>query len=299
MECTKMKRIIIEHSEVRKITSIKPYYNTKKDKLSFRDNLLDTITDSYKSKWYRMKLETRQMLSFISFISSDRGFFYASPEYLANKFNITSATVRNALRHLVKHDILLVAHRRMGQSNLPGKAIYFVRMHSYFYSYYQTYFPTDKAESVDIERDTADNHISTVSITEELENKSSNKDRIDNEYTRFNLGNQSDLISENVPRQLVNLVKVFFPINKSYEFWKMTNIAYQHNALDNDTRLDVALMGIKQLVGKMRYKLINNPIAYFMGIVKQKFSSQYDNELADLGFWDNAPEELTFDLPYD
>ncbi|WP_284037593.1 hypothetical protein [Neobacillus sp. 114] len=90
-------------------------------------------------------------------------------------------------------------------------------------------------------------------------------------------------VSNHVPKEFVKLVKYFYSDAKTIEeLWHMTQIAAYKYFRENKTEqmLDVAIEGFKQLIRKLKFtKAVRNPISYFYGILLNKFSQRFYDEL--------------------
>jgi N-acetylglutamate synthase-like GNAT family acetyltransferase len=124
-----------------------------------------------------------------------------------------------------------------------------------------------------------DHHNKTINLSKTNKNQKNNK--------RNETGLDYTYTSDRVPNAFVDAVKYFFPEAKSFEeFWRMTTIAaYRNNREQNKLQvLDTAIHSFKQLIGKMKSSIIAKPIAYFYGILNQKFEELYFEDLLDMGF---------------
>lgn len=96
--------------------------------------------------------------------------------------------------------------------------------------------------------------------------------------------------SDRVPQPFTQLVQYFFPEARTIEeYWKMTSLcAYRlYEKTDHETVLQTAIHAFKQLIRKLKtQKSIKNPIAYYYGILKNKFFEEFF-ELAP----DQSPEK--------
>jgi N-acetylglutamate synthase-like GNAT family acetyltransferase len=90
-------------------------------------------------------------------------------------------------------------------------------------------------------------------------------------------------VSDRIPQPFVQLVKCFFPEAKTIEeYWSMAQIAAYRNNREKETDriLEVAVHSFKQLIRKLKFNVaVNNPIAYFYGILDKKFTQRYYEEL--------------------
>ena len=93
--------------------------------------------------------------------------------------------------------------------------------------------------------------------------------------------------SDRVPQPFVQLVKYFYNDPRTIEeFWRMAEIAGWRNNFENKREqvLTTAIVSFKQLISKLKSnKKIQNPIAYFYGILDKKLDDLFYYEL-DLEF---------------
>ncbi|NHM33694.1 hypothetical protein [Neobacillus terrae] len=94
-------------------------------------------------------------------------------------------------------------------------------------------------------------------------------------------------VSDRIPQPFVQLIKYFFPEAKTIEeYWHMVQIAAYRNNYEKqkDCVLDIAIQSFRQLIRKMKTaKGIKQPIAYFYGILDNKFEELFVQELFELG----------------
>lgn len=81
-----------------------------------------------------------------------------------------------------------------------------------------------------------------------------------------------------VPKEFVQAVKPFFNQAKLIEeYWRMVKIdTYSvKELLDDDTILYTAIHSFKQMIGKLKKGKVNNPIAYFKGVLHKQVDKLY------------------------
>lgn len=72
--------------------------------------------------------------------------------------------------------------------------------------------------------------------------------------------------------------------------------AYKNNCeQDRNTILETAIHSFKQLIRKMKTRVIAKPVAYFYGILNKKFEENYFEELHEMGF---PAEDNAFSLNF-
>ncbi|EKN66890.1 hypothetical protein BABA_13417 [Neobacillus bataviensis LMG 21833] len=92
-------------------------------------------------------------------------------------------------------------------------------------------------------------------------------------------------VSNRVPQEFVQFVKCFFDDAKLIEdYWHMVHIlAYDYKLLEEtDVIVGIAIEAFRQLIRKLKFtKVVQKSIAYFYGILKQKFCRYYDERLEE------------------
>ncbi|ULT59586.1 hypothetical protein L1999_14120 [Neobacillus drentensis] len=90
-------------------------------------------------------------------------------------------------------------------------------------------------------------------------------------------------VSNRVPQAFVEIVKCFFPEAKVIEeYWRMAQITAYGYELHHETDLmvNLAIQSFKQLIRKLKLtKAVKNPIAYYSGILKEKYFQYYEERL--------------------
>lgn len=103
-------------------------------------------------------------------------------------------------------------------------------------------------------------------------------------------------VSNRVPQAFVEIVKCFFPEAKVIEeYWHMAHIIAYGYELHHETDLivNLAIQSFKQLIRKLKFtKAVKKPIAYYSGILKEKFFQYYEeklNEMRETGLIQSKP----------
>lgn len=84
--------------------------------------------------------------------------------------------------------------------------------------------------------------------------------------------------SDSVPRQFVQLVKVFYDnCEVIEEYWRMAKLAAYNYLYENYQPfvLEVAIAAFKQTIRKIKKATVKKPIAYFYTVTKQKFAEHF------------------------
>lgn len=130
-------------SENRKISGIefdymlriKPY--EAPDRKAFKHRLLASIEHVFGDRWSNLSYRTREAIEYLCFLSVERGFFYASPEHIAEKSGISKSTIYEALKLMRESGIIYKTNRCSRKQNGLGCAVHFFIEHPYFYQYCQ------------------------------------------------------------------------------------------------------------------------------------------------------------------
>lgn len=91
--------------------------------------------------------------------------------------------------------------------------------------------------------------------------------------------------SDRVPKPFVQLAKYFFDDAKTIEeYWKMTEIAAYKNVCEENREqvLEVGIHAFRQLISKIKTTKVKNPLAYFYGILDNKFMRIFNDEADQL-----------------
>ncbi|MEH7335335.1 hypothetical protein V7161_22195 [Neobacillus drentensis] len=102
-----------------------------------------------------------------------------------------------------------------------------------------------------------------------------------------------NFVSNRVPQPFVQLVKCLFSEAKTIEeYWHMVQVAACRFECLNDTDdiLDISKDAFRQLIRKMKLTdSVKNPIAYFYGILDNKFMKLYSEKIDAIGTKTSIP----------
>jgi N-acetylglutamate synthase-like GNAT family acetyltransferase len=94
-------------------------------------------------------------------------------------------------------------------------------------------------------------------------------------------------VSSTVPQPFIELIKSFFSDAKTIEeFWQMVQISAFRFECTDDTEeiLNISILAFRQLIRKIKKtNLVKNPIAYFYGILNNKFMKIYLEKISATG----------------
>ncbi|KIL72273.1 hypothetical protein [Bacillus badius] len=124
--------IFIESEQLKQMLSYKPLAENHAGQQKIKLQLLESIKEFFADKFYRLKKATREAIDFIAWLSSERGFIFASQLYLAERHGITDRTIRNIMKQLEGAGLVVKVHRRAKGTNAKGKPVYLFTKHKYF-----------------------------------------------------------------------------------------------------------------------------------------------------------------------
>jgi hypothetical protein len=90
------KNTIIEHDQFKQINSYNPAVKGSAARNHLKMEMLNSIISVIGEKWTRMKQETKSALEQLCFLSIERGFVYCSPEYVGERHNVNSNTMKRS-----------------------------------------------------------------------------------------------------------------------------------------------------------------------------------------------------------
>lgn len=124
--------VLVDSKIFNQMVSYKPYTENQSQSKKMKFTLLDDIKSFFSDKWYRLKNGTRSALDMMAFLSTERGFVYASQSYLSDRYEVSDRTIRRIVRDLEKAGLIYIVYRRHSKGNSKGKPIYLFTKHPYF-----------------------------------------------------------------------------------------------------------------------------------------------------------------------
>ena len=137
------KNTIIEHDQFEQINSYNPAVRGLAARNHLKMEMLNSIISVIGEKWTRMKQETKSALEQLCFLSIERGFVYCSPEYVGERHNVNSNTMRGYYAQLEKMGVLKRKWRSSTKHNGRGCVILFFTIHPYYEKYWSNQFFLD------------------------------------------------------------------------------------------------------------------------------------------------------------
>ena len=112
--------------------SVKPLATNQGEQNELKMGLLSKVKAVFGDKYYRLKEGTRKALDFMAWISTEKGFAFASQLYVADKYGVSDRTVRGFMSELVEAGLVFVVYRRADNHNGKGKPVYLFTDHPYY-----------------------------------------------------------------------------------------------------------------------------------------------------------------------
>jgi hypothetical protein len=124
--------MFIETDQLQQIISYKPLVHNQEGQQKVKLQLLEDVKAFFADKFYRLKAATRKAIDFIAWLSSERGFIFASQLYIGEKYGVSDRTIRGIMKQLEGAGLIVKAYRRAKNTNAKGKPVYFFTKHKYF-----------------------------------------------------------------------------------------------------------------------------------------------------------------------
>ncbi|MDN3365511.1 hypothetical protein QU577_27600 [Priestia megaterium] len=149
-----MKNKKILNADFQYLQTTESYTSSTDQKRQLKYKLLDVIEKAFGDRFHNLKEGTKNALEHMCFLGLDKGYFYASDTYFAEKHSIGKSTVDRTLKFLCEANVMVKRHRSSSKHNGLGNPVYFFVNHPFF-SKWDTYFAfnekaNEKAENAQI-----------------------------------------------------------------------------------------------------------------------------------------------------
>lgn len=160
--------ILIDAAQLKEMLQQDPYVKNLSESKNMKFSLLSDIKSFFSDKWDRLKNGTRSVLDMMAFLSTEKGFVYASQLYLADRYDVSDRTIRRVVKDLEQAGLIYTVYRRHGNGNSKGKPVYLFTKHPYFKRWatllnidVQEHVQEEKAENEGISRVQEGNQLPT------------------------------------------------------------------------------------------------------------------------------------------
>lgn len=96
--------------------------------------LLDSIEEAMGDTWYNLKKSTRDAIDYVCFLSVERGYFYASPKTIAERYGLSKSTVYEAIKTIRDAGLIFKVNRVSRKQNGLGSPVHIFVGHPNFNS---------------------------------------------------------------------------------------------------------------------------------------------------------------------
>ncbi|MEH6867774.1 hypothetical protein, partial [Priestia megaterium] len=149
-----MKTKKILNADFNYLQSTEPFTTSSYQKRQLKYQLLEKIELAFGDRYDNLKQGTKDTLEHMCFLASDKGYFYATSMYFAEKHSVGKSTVDRVFKFLCDAQIMVKRNRPSSKQNGLGSPVYFFVNHPYFnkWSHYFSFNEkaNEKAENASI-----------------------------------------------------------------------------------------------------------------------------------------------------
>lgn len=271
-----MTSTIITHEIFSQMMAYQPLAENRASQRTIKQKLLKPIFQFYGERFHRFKKQTKEMLDFIAWIASEKGFFFCSQEYLGDRHDISERTVRARMKELIDAGEVVAVYRRNPKGNSRGKPIYLFKRHTYFAHW------KELLGIKDCQEDCQEEIASEPREAKDSEQKSNATLYLTFKNNKYNKRKEYELdykfTPKCVPDEFVQTVKPFFNSAKQiYRLWGKVRLAYARSQLnvplEETVVLNTAINAFEQSVAAYKLKHIKKAFTgYFFGTLRNTFT---------------------------
>jgi hypothetical protein len=261
---------IVTHEEFLHMTNYQSYTERAHQKKEMKKILLEKVMKTYGDTFYRLKEGTRKAIDMLCFFAAERGFVYASDQYLGERYEVSDRTVRNVLAMLRKKGLIVTVYRGLSNHNGRGCPMHLFVDHPYFENWnnylnledFREDFQSQNAENACESKESETKKNSTNNLTI----NSLNKLRTGSVYL------SAEFTPSIVPEAFKNTVKVFFNDAKEiHNLWKKACLANKISGLNvpSEDIMPVILQAFKESIYALKQNKIKKDFqGYFFGTLR-------------------------------
>jgi hypothetical protein len=261
---------IVTHEEFIHMTNYQSYAERAHQKKEMKKILLGKVMKTYGDTFYRLKEGTRKAIDMLCFFAAERGFVYASDQYLGERYEVSDRTVRNILAMLRKKGLIVTVYRGLSNHNGRGCPMHLFVDHPYFENWNNYLNLEDFRE--DFQSQNAET--SYGSKESEAKKKSTNNLTL-NSLNKLRTGSvhlSSEFTPSIVPEAFKNTVKVFFNDAKEiHDIWKKACLANKISGLNvpSEDIMPLILQAFKEAIYALKQNKIKKDFqGYFFGTLR-------------------------------
>ncbi|WP_052728594.1 hypothetical protein [Domibacillus tundrae] len=272
---------IVTTDEFKKMISYKVYAENHEQQQSLKLQLLKEVEAAYGERYWRLKEGTRKAIDMLCWFASERGFVFAKDEYLSDRYEVSTKTVRNVLKILREAGVISTVYRRSSTQNCRTAPVHLFTAHPY-YKYWENMLDLRDFQN-DCQNETAE---------KPYESKEEQPKNVPTKYLSFNknllktLRKQDRLNSsftpKNVPGEFVKTAKPFFDdAEEIHDLWKKAALVYRQFDLLHELEqyTELVIDALKQSVYTLKHRKIRKDFkGYFYGTLLKMFTYQKRQE---------------------
>ena len=258
------------HEEFIHMTNYQSYAERAHQKKEMKKILLEKVMKTYGDTFYRLKEGTRKAIDMLCFFAAERGFVYASDQYLGERYEVSDRTVRNVLAMLRKKGLIVTVYRGLSNHNGRGCPMHLFVDHPYFENWNNYLNLEDFRE--DFQSQNAET--SYGSKESEAKKKSTNNLTL-NSLNKLRTGSvhlSAEFTPSIVPEDFKNTVRVFFNDAKEiHDIWKKACLANKISGLNvpSEDIMPVILQAFKEAIYALKQNKIKKDFqGYFFGTLR-------------------------------
>ncbi|MED3981673.1 helix-turn-helix domain-containing protein [Priestia megaterium] len=261
---------IVTHEEFIHMTNYQSYAERAHQKKEMKKILLEKVMKTYGDTFYRLKEGTRKAIDMLCFFAAERGFVYASDQYLGERYEVSDRTVRNVLAMLRKKGLIVTVYRGLSNHNGRGCPMHLFVDHPYFENW-NNYLNLE-----DFQGDFQSQNAETTCESKESETKKKSTNNLTiNSLNKLRTGSvhlSAEFTPSIVPDTFKSTVKVFFNNAKDiHDLWKKACLANKVSGLNvpSEDIMPVILQAFKEAIYALKQNKIKKDFqGYFFGTLR-------------------------------
>lgn len=261
---------IVTHEEFIHMTNYQSYAERAHQKKEMKKILLEKVMKTYGDTFYRLKEGTRKAIDMLCFFAAERGFVYASDQYLGERYEVSDRTVRNVLAMLRKKGLIVTVYRGLSNHNGRGCPMHLFVDHPYFENW-NNYLNLE-----DFQRNFQSQNAETACESKESETKKKSTNNLTiNSLNKLRTGSvhlSAEFTPSIVPEAFKSTVKVFFNNAKDiHDLWKKACLANKVSGLNvpSEDIMPVILQAFKEAIYALKQNKIKKDFqGYFFGTLR-------------------------------
>jgi hypothetical protein len=261
---------IVTHEEFIHMTNYQSYAERAHQKKEMKKILLEKVMKTYGDTFYRLKEGTRKAIDMLCFFAAERGFVYASDQYLGERYEVSDRTVRNVLAMLRKKGLIVTVYRGLSNHNGRGCPMHLFVDHPYFENW-NNYLNLE-----DFQEDFQSQNAETACESKESETKKKSTNNLTiNSLNKLRTGSvhlSAEFTPSIVPEDFKNTVRVFFNDAKEiHDIWKKACLANKISGLNvpSEDIMPVILQAFKEAIYALKQNKIKKDFqGYFFGTLR-------------------------------